>query len=75
MHLITAKEASQILGIRLPRLYELTRQRLIPAVRVGEKAIRFDETALREFIDRGGIPANGDERTSTGGQCCKTNES
>ena len=55
MHLITAKEASQILGIRLPRLYELTRQRLIPSVRLGERAIRFDEGALKEFIERGGI--------------------
>jgi excisionase family DNA binding protein len=63
MHLITAKEASQILGIRLARLYELTRQRLIPSVRMGEKAIRFDEAALNQFIERGGIPAN-NERTS-----------
>jgi excisionase family DNA binding protein len=62
MHLITAKEASQILGIRLPRLYELTRQRLIPVVRMGEKAIRFDEAALREFIERGGISVNAVEQ-------------
>jgi excisionase family DNA binding protein len=55
MHLITAKEASQILGIRLARLYELTRLRLIPSVRMGEKAIRFDEAALREWIQRGGV--------------------
>ena len=62
MHLITAKEASQILGIRLARLYELTRQRLIPCVKLGEKAIRFDETALKEFIQRGGIRANTSEQ-------------
>jgi excisionase family DNA binding protein len=63
MHLITAREASQMLGIRLARLYELTRQRLIPSVRMGEKAIRFDETALKEFIQRGGIRANTTEQT------------
>ena len=62
MHLITAKEASQILGIRLARLYELTRLRLIPSVRMGEKAIRFDEAALKEFIQRGGIRANTSEQ-------------
>jgi len=65
MRLIKAKEAAELLDLRLPRLYELTRQRLIPSVRVGEKAIRFDEAALKEFIDRGGIPAHDDERTST----------
>jgi excisionase family DNA binding protein len=57
MHLITAKEASQILGIRLARLYELTRLRLIPSVRMGEKAIRFDEAALAEWAKRGGTSA------------------
>jgi excisionase family DNA binding protein len=63
MQLITAKEASQILGIRLARLYELTRQHLIPCVKLGEKAIRFDEAALKEFIQRGGIRANTTEQT------------
>ena len=61
MRLIRAKEAAELLDLRLPRLYELTRQNLIPSVRVGEKAIRFDETALKEFIERGGIPVTGDE--------------
>jgi excisionase family DNA binding protein len=61
MHLITAKEASEILSIRLPRLYELTRLRLIPSVRVGERAIRFDEAALREFIQSGGIQTDAEK--------------
>jgi excisionase family DNA binding protein len=67
MHLITAKEASQILGIRLARLYELTRQRLIPCVKVGEKAIRFDEAALREWIEHGGVNQADSMRPETGG--------
>lgn len=62
MRLIKAREAAEILDLRLPRLYELTRQRLIPSVRVGEKAIRFNEAALKEFIERGGIQANANER-------------
>jgi len=61
MRLIKAKEAAELLDLRLPRLYELTRQRLIPSVKVGEKAIRFDETALKDFIQRGGIRTSGDE--------------
>lgn len=55
MRLIKAKQAAELLDLRLPRLYELTRQRLIPSVRLGEKAIRFNEAALKEFIERGGI--------------------
>ena len=58
MRLITAKQAAEILNLRLPRLYELTRQRAIPSVRVGEKSIRFSESALREWIERGGIVAS-----------------
>lgn len=61
MRLIKAKEAAELLDLRLPRLYELTRQRLIPSVRVGEKAIRFDEAALKEFIERGGISTEASE--------------
>ena len=57
MRLIKAKEAAELLDLRLPRLYELTRQRLIPFVRMGEKAIRFDEAALAEWAKRGGTSA------------------
>lgn len=74
MQLITAREASQILGIRLARLYELTRLRLIPAVRVGEKAIRFDEAALKEFIERGGISVNTTNTTAVNGATPNGNE-
>ena len=56
MRLITAKQAAELLNVRLPRLYELTRQRLIPSVRLGQKAIRFNEAALIEFVERGGVP-------------------
>jgi len=55
MRLIKAKEAAEILDLRLPRLYELTRQGLIPSVKVGEKSIRYNEAALKEFIERGGV--------------------
>ena len=64
MRLIKAKEAAELLDLRLPRLYELTRRRLIPSVRVGEKAIRFNEASLKEFIERGGISTNVTERHS-----------
>ncbi len=55
MRLIKAKEAAELLDVRLPRLYELARLGRVPSVRLGEKSIRFSEPALREFIERGGI--------------------
>lgn len=59
MHLITAKQASEILNIRLPRLYELARLRVIPFVRLGPHQIRFDESDLAEWAKRGGVPLEG----------------
>lgn len=64
MRLVKAKEAAELLGLRLPRLYELTRQRLIPCVKVGEKSIRFHDAALQEFIERGGISTKRNESAS-----------
>lgn len=55
MRLIKAKQAAEILDVRLPRLYELARTGVIPCVRFGEKSIRFNEPALQEFVERGGI--------------------
>jgi len=50
MKLINAKEASAILGLRLPRLYELARSKRIPFVRFGIKQIRFDPELLQEWV-------------------------
>lgn len=55
MQLITAKQASELLSIRLPRLYELARLEVIPIVRLGPRQIRFDEAALAAWAKRGGI--------------------
>ena len=61
MRLITAKEAAELLDVRLPRLYELARTGVVPSVRLGEKQIRFSEPALHAFIERGGIRDNRNE--------------
>ena len=50
MKLINAREASAILGLRLPRLYELARSKRIPFVRFGIKQIRFDPELLQEWV-------------------------
>lgn len=56
--LIKAPEAAKMLDIRLARLYELTRQKIVPAVRVGPKQLRYDPESLRQWIERGGINQN-----------------
>jgi excisionase family DNA binding protein len=61
MRLIKAKQAAELLDVRLPRLYELARLGRIPSVRLGEKSIRFSEPALREFVERGGVQVNGND--------------
>ena len=50
MKLITAREASTILGLRLPRVYELARSKKIPFVRFGIKQIRFDPEILQAWV-------------------------
>jgi excisionase family DNA binding protein len=52
MKLITAKQASEMLGLRLPRLYELTRSKKVPFVRFGDRQIRFDPDVLTAWIEQ-----------------------
>lgn len=54
MRLITAKEASEILGVRLARLYELVRLKVVPHVRLGRRQIRFDVEVLTAWSKSGG---------------------
>lgn len=54
MKLIDAKAASEILGLRLPRLYELVRSKVVPHVRVGTRQLRFDPQELRQWVKLGG---------------------
>ncbi len=52
MRLIKAQEPSEILGVRLPRLYELVRLKAVPFVRLGDRQIRFDPELLASWIKR-----------------------
>jgi len=58
MRLIDAKQASEILGLRLPRLYELVRSKTVPHVRVGARQLRFDPQELRQWARLGGSAEN-----------------
>ncbi|HEY0459256.1 MAG TPA: helix-turn-helix domain-containing protein [Pyrinomonadaceae bacterium] len=52
--LLTVKEVSEILDLKLARIYELTRQKKIPFVQIGERQYRYSETALQNWIENGG---------------------
>ena len=63
--LIKAPEAAKMLDIRLARLYELTRQKIVPAVRIGPKQLRYDRQSLHEWIRQGGLKEHSDQRDAT----------
>ncbi len=55
--LLTVKEVSQILDLKPARIYELTREKKIPFVQIGERQYRYSETALMNWIENGGNQA------------------
>lgn len=50
----TAKWASELLGVKTARIYELTRENKIPFIQIGERQYRYSETALNRWIEKGG---------------------
>jgi excisionase family DNA binding protein len=50
----TAEFVSELLDVPKARVYELVRQNLLPAVRIGARQIRFDEETLQAWIKHGG---------------------
>jgi excisionase family DNA binding protein len=54
MNLLTANEVAQILRVPPARVYELARRKMIPALTLGQKQLRFEESALRDWIAAGG---------------------
>ena len=69
MRLLTAQEVSDLLQVPVARVYELVRLNLLPAVKLGERQIRFNEEKLREWVERGGC-APIISNTSTGSDKC-----
>lgn len=65
MRLLTAKEVSEDLRVPIARVYELVRSGVLPVVRLGERQIRFNEDALREWVARGGNPTAGGNNGET----------
>lgn len=52
--LLTVNEVCRLYGFKPARIYQLTRDGLIPFVLIGERQYRYSESAIEEFISRGG---------------------
>jgi excisionase family DNA binding protein len=52
--LLTANDVSEVLQIDLQRVYSLTRKKLLPTVRLGDRQYRYDPSAIERFIENGG---------------------
>jgi excisionase family DNA binding protein len=63
MRLLTAKEVAPILQVTEARVYEMSRENLLPTVRMGRQ-VRFDEEELRNWIKAGGCPLSSDSNSA-----------
>ena len=55
--LITYEQVSKMLGLAKGTVYALVHQNRIPHIRLGRRLVRFDPTALREFVDEHRVEA------------------
>ena len=63
--LLTAQQVASILNLPLQRVYELTRRKAIPAVRVFRQ-YRYVPAALVEWANSGGVVEHGDATKAEG---------
>jgi excisionase family DNA binding protein len=65
MRLLTADEVAGILSVSTARVYELARRNSIPALKLGQRQVRFDEATLRDWIARMSSRQTGVEEVRT----------
>lgn len=56
--LLKAEKVAEILDVPKQRIYELTRERKIPFIQVGDRQYRYSETAIFQWIENGGSIEN-----------------
>jgi excisionase family DNA binding protein len=49
-HLLTAQELARVLKLNPQTLYRLARRGVLPAIRIGKKALRFDLAQVRNAL-------------------------
>lgn len=56
---LTADEVGKILRVDRQRVYFLVREGLLPAIRLGQRQIRFSAQAIEHFLGGGGSQKGG----------------
>ncbi len=54
IRLIKADKVAEILDVSTQRVYELTRERRIPFIQLGDRQYRYSETVLLAWLEEGG---------------------
>jgi excisionase family DNA binding protein len=65
VELLKAEEVSEMLRVKPARIYELTREKKIPHIVIGERQYRYTEKMISDWIENGG---NRDRKAAAGGQ-------
>jgi excisionase family DNA binding protein len=52
--LLKADAVAEILDVSKQRVYELTREKKIPFIQVGDRQYRYSETAISRWLENGG---------------------
>lgn len=52
--LLTAEEVAEIFQVDVQRIWAMTRRKLLPFIRFGERQFRFSSQAIEKFIAAGG---------------------
>jgi excisionase family DNA binding protein len=65
MKLLIADEVAKILRVDRQRVYELTREKALPAIKLGLRQYRYSEDAIRAFLERGGLEEGSSESQSS----------
>ena len=52
--LLKADKVADILDVSVQRVYELTRERRIPFIQLGDRQYRYSEAALQTWLSNGG---------------------
>lgn len=54
VRLLKAEAVAEILDVKIQRIWELTRERKIPFIQIGDRQYRYSETALLNWLENGG---------------------
>lgn len=54
VRLLKAEAVAELLDVKIQRIWELTRERKIPFIQIGDRQYRYSETALLNWLENGG---------------------